>query len=98
MALDTVDRGMLQRMIDDAIEDIDAWIQFSRRPEQKSRLQLKEEGDFVLGLTWGRVLGTFTANFAISHRRRLNSEEQHDLYDAVNKRTGEIRKAIFKSG
>jgi hypothetical protein len=98
MVLDDLARGLLEREIDLAINDIPELMAQYRLPEMKSKLLYKDESDFVLGLTFGRILSMYGINFRIKYNRILMNEEITEMHQILTKRTIEIREAMFTSG
>lgn len=64
----------------------------------KARLQYRDEADFVLGFAWGKIIYIFTHNFWVENGRFPSKEEVEEIHLIVEKRTREIKEAIFQSG
>ncbi|MFZ1076405.1 MAG: hypothetical protein WAN47_03120 [Nitrosotalea sp.] len=95
MALDSVERGTLEKLIDRTVESIPSWIKEIR--EIKKELQIKEEGDYALGFAWGHIYTDFR-NYLVNMRGKNFDDELAEFGAILNKRTKEMKEAIFRSG
>ena len=98
MILDSKNRGMLEKEVDNTIDAIPIFIKKYRDSTMKARLQYRDEADFVLGFTWGKIIFTFVHNFWIKNRRFPSKDEVDEIHLIVEKRTREIKEAIFQAG
>jgi hypothetical protein len=98
MVLDSKNRGMLEKEVDNTIDAIPIFIKKYRDSTMKARLQYRDETDFVLGFTGGKIIFTFIHNFWIGNRRFPTKDEVEEIHLIVEKRTREIKEAIFQSG
>ena len=98
MVLDNKNRGLLEKEIDSTIDVIPIYIKKYRDSNMKARLQYRDEADFVLGLAWGKIIFAFTHNFWIKNLRFPSKEEVEEIHLIIEKRTREMKEAIFRSG
>jgi hypothetical protein len=98
MVLDSKNRGMLEKEVDNTIDAIPIFIRKYRNSTMKARLQYGDETDFVFGFKWGKIIFTFIHNFWIRNRRFPTKHEVEEIHLIVEKRTREIKEAIFQSG
>ena len=95
---ETADRGTLEQTIDQVISQIPAFLDSARDPHFKTRLQIKEENDFVMGLAWGKIYTEFVAYLIASRGSSFDDEEGRQIAQIVMRRSSEIRNAIFNGG
>jgi hypothetical protein len=98
MVLDSKNRGILEKEIDSTIDAIPIFVKKYRDTTMKARLQYKDEVDFVLGFVWGKVIFTFVHNFWIKNRRFPSKDEVVEIHLIIERRTREIKEAIFRTG
>ena len=98
MGLSTQNRGMLEKIIDFELIQIEQLMRAFQDPEIKSQIQITKEEDFVLGMAWGYIMGKFDASFFAVNGRSCNKEESEESVNILLNRVREIKDAIFKSG
>lgn len=98
MVLDSKNRGTLEKEVDNTIDAIPIFLKKYRDSTMKARLQYRDEADFVLGFAWGKIIFTFVHNFWIKNRRFPSKDEVDEIHLIVEKRTREIKEAIFQAG
>jgi hypothetical protein len=98
MVLDNKSRGILEKEIDNTIEAIPIFVNKYRDTTMKARLQYRDETDFVLGFAWGKIIFTFVHNFWIKNRRFPSKDEVVEIHLIIERRTRELKEAIFRSG
>jgi hypothetical protein len=94
MVLDSKNRGILEKEIDNSIAAIPIFIKKYRDTTMKARLQYKDEADFVMGFVWGKIIFTFVHNFWIKNRRFPSKDEVKEIHLIIERRTKEIKEAI----
>lgn len=98
MSLDYTTRGIVEQEVENAINDIPDMMELYRQPNKRSLYQYKDESDFILGLSLGRVLFVTICNFKIKFLRSASSEEVAEIRKIIDRRTPELREAIFRVG
>lgn len=98
MALSQLDRGFLEKEIDDAIKNVKTTIDMARTEEYRKFIQITNESDFAFGWALGQIIRGFTLYFLTTHGRNLDASEYEETAERINTRAREIRDAIFKSG
>jgi len=96
VSLDVGTRGTLERIIDKTINHIPHQVRLFRL--KKTKLQIKDENEFVYGLAFGDIYGTFLLYFASIMERQPTDNELDEMIDIIDRRAREIRDAIFKAG
>ena len=72
-------------------------MKFFINPENKARMQIQNENDFVLGITLGIINQRFLYEFIDLNQRPPDNEELSQVVDIIFSRTAEMRETIFKS-
>ena len=98
MVLDSKNRGLLEKEIDNTIDAIPIFVKKYRDSTMKTRLQYRDEADFVLGFVWGKIIFTFVHNFWIKNRRFPSKDEVEEIHLIIERKTREMKEAIFCSG
>ena len=98
MVLDSRNKGILEKEIDNTISTIPIFVKKYRDTTMKERLKYKDEADFVLGFVWGKIIFTYIHNFWIKNRRFPSKDEMEEIHLIIERRTREMREAIFHSG
>jgi hypothetical protein len=98
MELDTGTRGMLDKIIDNAVVNIKNVARVFFNPESKKQLFIQNESDFVLGLALGWILQSFSTVFLFTHGRNPNEQEISETGRVLSTRLAEVRESIFKAG
>lgn len=98
MGLDETSQGVLEKIIDSTIANVQKDVKQYRAHSMKSSLSIKEESDFVLGLEWGHILATFYTYYFAAHKGNPTPKEIDEVYLVLIKRTGEIRDRILTNG
>jgi len=96
MSLDSNSRGILEKTIDIALEQVPNVVQTTRKA--KESLLIKDESDYTFGFFHGYVLALFTTTFISTKRRAPNEDEFQEIGHTINRRNPEIREAISKAG
>jgi len=96
--LDTETRGVLDKTIDIAIQELPYMVKIYRMPKFKSYMMLKEENDFVFGYVWGHVITTMSTYIQSSQKRPPRDDEMEEVNEVMIRRSADIRKAIFDTG
>jgi hypothetical protein len=96
--LDEKIRGILEGIIDRAIKSIPDQMKLFINRENKARMQIQSENDFVLGMTLGIINQRFLYEFIDLNQRVPDNEEFSQVVDIIFRRTAEMREATFKSG
>jgi len=97
MVLDQPSKAKLEQIIDYVITRIPFDMKVYRTKYITSGLQLKEEADFVLGITWGRIMTSF-GDYFLQFGRVATQEEIQEISEILLKRTKELRDDILKAG
>jgi len=98
MVLNLETRGMIEKIIDGQIQVAKENIRVYRIPEIKSKFHIKDEADFVLGISLGNIMTKFETSYIIMNMGMApNYEEQREAASIIIKRLSEIRDTIFKS-
>ena len=98
MALDPTHSGILEQLIDQAIKDMQATVQFVRSDRYSKIIKDKDGDDFVLGYIIGRIDTTFKATYIATFDKLLSNEEILEIENIIYNRIGELKEAIFKCG
>ena len=98
MALSANNRGLLEQLIDNAIEIFPKGIGIYRDPKIKSHLQIKEENDYLFGVMTGYVMGGFSASFLLTNSRKPTPDELDEAMEILHKRAREFKDSIFSQG
>lgn len=95
MGLDPPTRGAVEQTIDQAVKMVPDTAQIFRAPAMKSSFRISSEQDFVLGVTYGRIMMSITTFWNLTHKRTMNGEEVDEINSAILRRLPEIHKAIM---
>ncbi len=98
MVLDPTHRGMLEQLIDEAIQTMPNTVNFVRNYRYSKILKDKDADDFVLGFVVGRIDTTLKAEFITTQNRDLTDDELKDIDNKIYNRMDELKEAIFKCG
>jgi hypothetical protein len=98
MVLDNETRGMLERVIDNAVREAEIYMKIFFDPKKKSELQIKEPNDFVLGATLGNAIQMGKLAFMTVNGRAANQEELIEIGDIIHRNIPRIRESMFKAG
>jgi len=98
MALSTLDRGQLEKIIDDVISQAGNDMKVYRQPEIKKKFMIQREEDFVLGWAMGTIVSDFSNYFVHANKRMITLEELVELIKIISVRIREIRDEIIKTG
>jgi hypothetical protein len=97
MSLDQTTRGVLDQIIYGIIKDIPNFIKIIYNPSEKAKLHIKNESDFLLGVSLGLLHQAFSNYFISAYRRYPNEQEILEINSIIFRRTADIRNAIFQS-
>ncbi|MDE1862704.1 MAG: hypothetical protein KGI33_07320 [Thaumarchaeota archaeon] len=98
MALDHLDRGFLEKEIDNQIVTMPVTMRLARTGEFTVMANIQNHGDFCLGYAIATIMRATLDHYFNRHRISMPREEQQELATVINNRTKEIREAIFKCG
>ncbi len=98
MPINPSHRGTLEQLIDQAIKDMQATVQFVRSDRYSKIIKDKDGDDFVLGFVVGRIDTTFKATYIATFGRLLSNEEIQEIESIIYNRIDELKEAIFKCG
>jgi hypothetical protein len=94
MGLDPSSRGAVEQMIDQAVKLVPDTTRIFKAQSMKSNFQISSESDFVLGVTYGRIMMSITTFWNLTHKRAMTGEELDEINNTVSRRMPEIHKAI----
>jgi hypothetical protein len=97
MVLHETDREMLEKEIDLFVKNIPHEIHVHIYRDIEGLLQVKEVGDFVLGLGIGYIICPFLSKYVSKHGRKPTDEEFKDIRIIIVNHANEIREAILKT-
>jgi len=96
MSLSANDRGVLETLIDQAINSARNTVkQFGGDEKVRRAFHINHVPDFAFGLAYGQINQGFASYYVAIHRSQPTAEELKDVSDVVLRRMPEIRKAIF---
>lgn len=97
MVLDEADKALLEQEIDLFVKDIPHKIRVHMYRDIQGLLQVKEVGDFVLGLGIAYIICPFLSKYVSKHGRKPTDEEFKDIQIIIINRANAIREAILKT-
>jgi hypothetical protein len=95
MPLSTEYRGMLDKQIDDTIENTHKVVKQFRL--LKNMFHFKEENDAAFGFILGVITGTFD-QWLLDHSKEVTEDTNTEIQKVIFNRSAEIRNAIIKAG
>ena len=105
MVLSSEDRGFLEKIIDQQIQNIPNLVGFARNEQVKKGLMITNDYDFVIGQVFSTILGSFSSYYTqkLTNIFSLPTPDQlqTSMQEAVNviiRRLPEIRNAIYSCG
>jgi len=98
MGLDYTDRGALEKIIEHGIEKIPELLPFFRDSQTKSRFQITNSEEFCYGHIQGRIFTEFASYYVTTHGRILSDDEIKEFGEILEKRSRDIKTAIFNCG
>lgn len=98
MGLNDNDRVTIEKTIDHAIQEIPKLIQTFRNQETKKHYQITTPDEFTYGFIHGKIITMFSAQFVVTHNRELNDHEFAELAQILQRRSRELKDAIFNCG
>lgn len=98
MVLTPLDRGILEKFVDNMIKEAPNEVKFFRIPKVKSALQIQQEEDFVFGMTYGKILQYYNDYYKLAHFKLPSDKEIEEIMEVIFNRIKEVKEAIFKAG
>lgn len=96
--LNTTHRGTIEQLIDEAIKNMPATVEYVRHHGYSEVLKDKDGNDFVLGYVIGRIDTTFKAEILSNQDRDFTIQELREIDDIIHNRVSGLKEAIFKCG
>ena len=93
-----MDRGQLEKIIDDTIAGVPELVQIYREESVKKQYFIKSEEDFAFGYSIARIFYPFKLYFSMTRIRAMTEDEEKEMHKIINKRLAEIRNAILNCG
>jgi hypothetical protein len=84
-------------MVDSAISEIPDQMAAYHLPEINRLVSGSDQKDLLLGMGLGYIFGRFLNYFFMSNLRFPRLEEQKEIYQAILKRSAELKEAMFRS-
>lgn len=94
--LDSNTRGILEKLIDEAVIKLPALLFVARA--NKSAWHIQNETDYVIGVAHGRIMTAFLSDFVYRYKREPSLDEMTEASNVIFKRSAELKKASFESG
>jgi hypothetical protein len=94
--LDGNTRGILEKLIDEAVIKLPALLFVARA--NKSAWHIQNETDYVIGVAHGKIMTAFLSDFVYRYSREPSLDEMTEASNVVFKRSAELKKAAFESG
>jgi len=98
MGLSIRDRGMVDKIIDQAVKAIPGWMDTYRSEKTRKFYHYDKVEDFVFGMCNGYIVSGFSHLYKLEHKEDAPSEDIKEFVNVFNNRMNEIREAIFKTG
>jgi hypothetical protein len=100
MVLSNEDRGLLENLIEAAIEfNAVTWLPYFRNNENRKHMQYKDGDDVFFGFIWGTVIASFLAAVNLKIMNGIiTMDDLIQVREIVYNRSDEIRKKIMDSG
>jgi|APSaa5957512535_1039671.scaffolds.fasta_scaffold03812_6 hypothetical protein len=97
MGLTSADRGILDQLLDNSINNAKRNLKFFSSDLIKQGFQLNNIEEFVFGIEYGTITQAYSNYFNSIHFRIPTPEEGDEITQVVLKRLPEIKKAIYFS-
>jgi len=98
LGLDLSDRGALERIIEIRIEEIPDIMRVFRNQDIRERHQIRNADEFAYGYIYGKIIATFEAHMITTHQKEMSQDKVNEMFSITEKRTKEIKDAIYKCG
>jgi len=98
MIFNKFDRGVLENLFKISIRDMEINVDVARDEMFRSVLNDKDGVDLALGIVIGTIHTLFISGFKLRTGRKLNSEENIELFRITKSKLGQLREAIFQCG
>ncbi len=98
MIFNEFDRGVLENLFEISIRDMEINVDVARDEMFRSVLNDKDGVDLALGIVIGTIHTLFISGFKLRNGRKLNSEENIELFRITKSKLGQLREAIFQCG
>ncbi len=98
MGLSITDRGMVDKIIDEAVKAIPGWMETYRDEVNRKFYHIDNIEDFVFGICYGYILSAFSHLYSLEHKEDAPPEHIKEFVSVFNNRMKEIKEAIFKTG
>ena len=95
MVLTAVDRGVLETIIDKAINEAKMNVKTFSEEMVRNSFHIKNIEDFAFGMAYGEINSTFSSYFTASRRALPSADELAEISDIILRRLPELRKSIF---
>lgn len=97
MGLTVQDRGVLEKLIDEAIDFCPPYIHLLQNNQSPIAKHIKNVEDYVLGQMHGYVIGGYM-DYITNQYSRPTPELLSEIQQVLHNRTAEMKEAIFKQG
>lgn len=84
MGLDPSSRGAVEQMIDQAVKLVPDTTRIFQASAMKSKFQISSKSDFVLGVTYGRIMMSITTFWNLTRKRAMTREELDEIDNAIS--------------
>jgi len=98
MALNSIDRGVLEQHIDNAINNMKIILEMIRDERIKPWLRDKDGVDMAIGFCYGEILALFLSGYLVRNAHDPTDDEKTEIKKILDKRLGEIREAVYNCG
>ncbi len=98
MGLSIRDRGVVDKLIDQAVKAVPGWMDTYRAEETRKFYHYDKVEDFVFGLACGYIQSGFSYFYKLEHKEDTSPEHIKEFVHVFNNRMNEVRDAIFKTG
>ena len=95
MGLTSTDRGILDQIIDNSVNNAKRNFKFFSHEKIKQGFQLKNVEEFVFGIEYGTITNAYGNYFNSVHFRVPTTEEVDEMTQVIMNRLVEIKKAIY---
>lgn len=98
MVLDLTDRGAIERIIEVRIGEIRDIMTMFRKQSVREQNQIRDADEFAYGYVYGKIIASCEALLIHSYDRTMRQDEIDEMFEIMEKRSREIKDAIYQCG
>ncbi len=98
MGLSIRDRGMVDKIIDQALKAVPGWMDTYRAEQARKFYHYDKVEDFVFGMACGYIQSGFSYLYRLEHNENPPPDQITEFVNVFDNRMKEVRDAIFKTG